>query len=71
MRNTPPLPGWDTQFIMVYPVKILVHFRIALVSNGLAQTYQPARLGIYSATALLNGRYFYTHEDGMYDFSML
>jgi len=38
--------------------------RIALVSNGLGRTYQPARLGIYSATALLNGRYYYTHELG-------
>ena len=35
-----------------------------MVSNGLGRTYQPARLGIYSATALLNGRYYYTHELG-------
>ena len=38
--------------------------RVALVSRGLAQTYQPARLGIYRATHLRNGRYFYTKEEG-------
>ena len=43
---------------------VLLFYRIALVSNGLGRTYQPARLGIYSATALLNGRYYYTHELG-------
>ena len=32
--------------------------------SGDTIAYQPARLGIYSATALLNGRYYYTHELG-------
>lgn len=40
--------------------------RIALVASpkGLANTWQPARLGVYQATNLRNGRYFYTHEKG-------
>jgi len=35
------------------------------VSRGLAATYQPARLGIYTATALRNYRYFYTKDEGI------
>ena len=40
--------------------------RIGLVasSGGSAQANQPARLGIYKATALKNGRYLYSKEDG-------
>ena len=37
--------------------------RIALVSKGSASENQPARLGIYRATALKNGRYYYSKED--------
>ena len=37
--------------------------RIALFSRGSAQQNQPARLGIYTAIALKNGRYFYRKED--------
>ena len=50
--------------IQFHEKKFPYYYRIALVSNGLGRTYQPARLGIYSATALLNGRYYYTHEKG-------
>ena len=41
--------------------------RIALVSSGSAQDNQPARLGIYRAIALKNGRYFYRKEDSIND----
>ena len=37
--------------------------RIALVSRGSASENQPARLGTYRATALKNGRYYYSKED--------
>lgn len=40
--------------------------RVALVSSGSGSgsQNQPARLGIYRATALKNGRFFYSKEDG-------
>ena len=38
--------------------------RVALVGRGPARQHQSARLGIYTATASRNGRYFYTKEDG-------
>lgn len=38
--------------------------KVALVSNGVGQTFQPARMGIYEATAMRNGRYFYTKRGG-------
>ena len=34
------------------------------VSRGTAATYQPGKLGTYTATALKNYRYFYTKDEG-------
>lgn len=44
--------------------------RLALVSasDGLGSLNQPARLGIYQATALKNGRFYYSKEDGSRNF---